>query len=236
MVILITGASRGIGAALARSLTDSGHKVLLVSRNKVELNKVAGLCNKKAGRILAYAIPFDLTDLTDLEDEFVSQIKAHSGIVDALFNNAGQLIRKPFHKVPISDAKNLFNVNFFVPAQLIRICLPFMSESLLKHVVNVTSMGGFQGSSKFNGLSYYSASKAALGALTECLAEELKEESVKVNALAVGAVQTEMLAEAFPGYKAPMDPDQMARFMNWFTLEGGNYFNGKILPVSLATP
>ena len=97
-------------------------------------------------------------------------------------------------------------------------------------------MAGFQGSSKFSGLSYYSASKAALASLTECLAEELKEVGIRVNALAIGAVQTEMLAEAFPGYEAPLDPPAMAEFMKWFTLEGATYFNGKILPVSLATP
>ncbi len=111
-----------------------------------------------------------------------------------------------------------------------------MEGSGLKHVVNVTSMAGYQGSSKFNGLSYYSASKAALGSLTECLAEELKDESIKVNALAIGAVQTEMLEEAFPGFKAPLQPSQMAEFMKWFTLEGPVFFNGKVLPVSLSTP
>ena len=236
MVILITGASKGIGAALAKSLTESDHKVLLVSRNKIELEKVAEACNRKAGKTLAYAIPFDLTDLTDLETEFVSRIRTYTKTIDALFNNAGQLIRKPFEEVGIQDARNMFEVNLFVPAQLIRICLPFMSESTLKHVVNVTSMGGFQGSEKFSGLSYYSASKAALGNLTECLAVELKEKSVKVNALAIGAVQTEMLAEAFPDYKAPLEPSQMAEFLKWFILEGAGYFNGKILPVSLSTP
>ena len=236
MVILITGASKGIGAALAQSLTESDHKVLLVSRNLTGLNKVAEACNQKAGNTLAHAIPFDLSDLTDLEAEFVSRIKTHTNTIDALVNNAGQLIRKPFEQVRIQDARNMFEVNLFVPAQLIRICLPFMSESKLKHVVNVTSMAGFQGSAKFSGLSYYSASKAALGSLTECLAVELKEESVKVNALAIGSVQTEMLAEAFPGYKAPLEPSQMAEFMKWFTLEGARYFNGKILPVSLSTP
>ncbi len=236
MVILLTGASRGIGAALARSFTESGHRVLLVSRNQAELGKVVAACNRKAGDILAHGIPFDLTDLGDLEVEFVSRIKGLTGRIDALVNNAGQLIRKPFHQVPITDARNLFDVNFFVPAQLIRICLPWMSDSILKHVVNVTSMAGFQGSSKFSGLAYYSASKAALGTLTECLAEELKEDSIKVNALALGAVQTEMLAEAFPDYNAPLDPTQMAHYIKWFTLEGVRYFNGKIVPVSLATP
>lgn len=236
MVILLTGASRGIGAALAKEFTKDGHSVLLVSRNQSNLEKVASECNREAGEKLAHAIPFDLADLVDLEEEFLSVVKKHSQHIDALFNNAGQLIREPFTEVNIRDARRLFEANFFAPAQLIRICLPLMATSTLKHVVNVTSMAGFQGSSKFAGLSYYSASKAALGTLTECLASELNEEGVSVNGLALGAVQTEMLAEAFPGYKAPIEPDQMAGFMKWFTLEGAQFFNGKILPVTVATP
>jgi short-subunit dehydrogenase len=236
MVILLTGASRGIGAALAKEFTNKGHTVLLVSRNQTRLEQVAGDCNREAGKELAYAIPFDLADLSDLEDEFVSVVTGHSPGIDALFNNAGQLIREPFAEVDIREARRLFETNFFAPAQLIRICLPLMANSSLKHVVNVTSMAGFQGSSKFAGLSYYSASKAALGTLTECLASELNEEGVKVNGLALGAVQTEMLAEAFPGYQAPIEPGQMAEFMSWFTLEGAQFFNGKILPVTVATP
>lgn len=236
MVIMITGASRGIGASLARAMTDAGHNVLMVSRNRTNLEKVAEQCNKAAGRVLAHAIPFDLTDLTDLEEEFISQVKGISPKIDALVNNAGQLIRKPFAETSAGEARALFEANFIAPSQLIRICLPLMEQSELKHLVNITSMAGFQGASKFPGLSYYSASKAALGSLTECLAEELKEEGYQANALAIGSVQTEMLAQAFPGMKAPMDPPQMAEFMRWFVLEGCRYFNGKVLPVSLSTP
>ena len=236
MVILITGASRGIGAALAESLTVSGHMVLLVSRNKSRLEQVVAGCNEKAGNLLAHSIPFDLTDLSELREEFVSRIRGITGTVDALVNNAGQLIRKPFDQVSIREAKVLFDANFFAPAQLIRICLPLMKDSPLKHVVNITSMAGFQGSKKFSGLSYYSASKAALGSLTECLAEELTEDGFRVHALSIGSVQTEMLAQAFPGLKAPLEPPQMAEFMNWFILEAAGYFNGKVLPVSLSTP
>ena len=236
MVIMITGASKGIGASLARALTASGHRVLLVSRNRARLEEVAGSCNEKAGSELAHSIPFDLCDLGDLGDEFYSRVKAITGVVDGLVNNAGQLIRESFTKTSLQDARNLFDANFFAPAQLIRICMPLMKDSELRHVVNITSMAGFQGAGKFSGLSYYSASKAALGSLTECLAEELKEEGFKVNALAIGSVQTEMLAQAFPGLKAPMEPAQMAEFMKWFILEGGGFFNGKILPVALSTP
>jgi len=236
MVIMITGASRGIGASLAHALTASGHTLLLVSRNKAGLELVASSCNEKAGRHLAFSIPFDLTDLTDLEEEFILRIKGITEVVDGLVNNAGQLIRKPFSGITSREAKNLFDANFFAPASLIRIMFPLMVDSALKHVVNITSMAGFQGSSKFSGLSYYSASKAALGSLTECLAEEFKDEGIKVNALAPGAVQTEMLAEAFPNFRAPLEASQMAAYIAWFLLEGGSYFNGKVLPVSLSTP
>lgn len=233
---MISGASRGIGAALAEALTAAGHTVLLVSRSRKLLAEVTEACNEKAGKELARAIPFDLTELPELEQEFLSMVKKTSGRIDCLVNNAGQLIRKPFIKTTPVEAKALFDANLFAPASLIRTTLPLMEGSILKHVVNITSMAGFQGSSKFSGLSYYSASKAALGSLTECLAEELKEEGVRVNALAIGAVQTEMLARAFPDYKAPLDPPQMADFMRWFVLEGASYFNGKVLPVSLSTP
>ncbi len=236
MVIMITGASRGIGASLALAFTASGHTVLMVSRNRTRLEKLMKQCNEAAGAVLAHSIPFDLTDLTDLEDEFISRVKGISQTLDALVNNAGQLIRKPFAGTEAAEARALFEANFFAPAQLIRICLPLIEKSELKHVVNITSMAGFQGANKFSGLSYYSASKAALGSLTECLAEELKEDGIKVNALAIGSVQTEMLAQAFPGLKAPMEPPQMAEFMRWFVLEGSHYFNGKVLPVSLSTP
>ena len=97
-------------------------------------------------------------------------------------------------------------------------------------------MGGFQGSSKFPGLSLYSASKGAVAVLTEAMAEEFKDEGISVNCLALGAVQTEMLEEAFPGYKAPLSADEMGKYIAGFALTGNRYFNGKILPVSVSTP
>ena len=236
MIILITGASRGIGASLAAEFTRLDHQVLLVSRNKRKLEEVASACNKAAGKELAFPVPFDLADLADLENEFVSTIKRYTTRLDGLVNNAGHLINQPFTDVSLKEARQLFEINFFMPAQLIRISVPFMEGSTLKHVVNISGMGGFQGSSKFPGLSYYSASKAALANLSECLAEELQTLGIRVNALAIGSVQTEMLAEAFPGFKAPLTPGEMAGFLQWFILHGGNYFNGKVLPVSTSTP
>jgi NAD(P)-dependent dehydrogenase (short-subunit alcohol dehydrogenase family) len=104
------------------------------------------------------------------------------------------------------------------------------------HILNISSMGGFQGSMKFAGLSAYSTSKAALCSFTELFSEEYKETKLAMNCLCLGAVQTEMLQEAFPGYEAPTTPDQMAVFIVDFALNGNRFFKGKILPVSLSTP
>ena len=124
--------------------------------------------------------------------------------------------------------------NFFGPASLIRSLKPMMPEG--SHIVNISSMGGFQGSVKFRGLSYYSASKAAISCLTECLANEFSESEISVNCLALGSVQTEMLSEAFPGYKAPVEANEMAEFISDFALTGNKFFNGKILPVAVGNP
>jgi NAD(P)-dependent dehydrogenase (short-subunit alcohol dehydrogenase family) len=97
-------------------------------------------------------------------------------------------------------------------------------------------MGGFQGSVKFPGLSYYSASKAALACISECLAGEFREHKISVNCLALGSAQTEMLEKAFPGYQAPVTALEMGKLIGDFALNGNRYYNGKIIPVALTTP
>jgi NAD(P)-dependent dehydrogenase (short-subunit alcohol dehydrogenase family) len=97
-------------------------------------------------------------------------------------------------------------------------------------------MGGVQGSMKFAGLSAYSSSKGAVITLTELLAEEYKETGPSFNVLALGAVQTEMLEEAFPGYKASVSADQMANYIFDFSVNGNKLYNGKLMQVSSSTP
>jgi NAD(P)-dependent dehydrogenase (short-subunit alcohol dehydrogenase family) len=125
-------------------------------------------------------------------------------------------------------------VNVIGVMQTIQACLPKFSPG--SHIVNISSMGGFQGSAKFPGLSAYSTSKAAVVSLTELLAEELKESGIKINCLCLGAVQTEMLETAFPGYQAPLQPAEMAEFICDFALTAHRFMNGRIVPVSLTTP
>ena len=154
--------------------------------------------------------------------------------MDAIVHNAGSLVHKPFSETTAEDFQKIYSVNVFAVASLTRIVVPYMEKG--SHVVTISSMGGIQGSVKFAGLSAYSSSKGAVITLSELLAEEYREKGIAFNVLALGSVQTEMLAEAFPGYKAPLDASEMAEYIFEFTLNGNKYYNGKVLQVSTSTP
>ncbi len=231
---IVTGAGRGIGRESALALAaDPSHWVLALSRDNTALSRLyqdaeaAGY----AGRLRC--LPFDLTrpEWPRLMEE-LSQWGKLNGIV----NNAGLMINKPFEELSDEDWLRIFQVNCFGVVSLIRQLLPLLESAQGAHIVNIGSMGGFQGSSKFAGLSAYSASKAALANVAETLAEELKSRRISVNCLALGSVQTEMLAQAFPGYTAPLSSEDMGQFVAWFTTKGDRFFNGKVLPVSVSTP
>ncbi|MFA5417928.1 MAG: SDR family oxidoreductase [Bacteroidales bacterium] len=234
MNIVITGASNGIGFELAKQLSaNSDNQVVGIARSGGKLQQLSSEVNSVSNGGHFYPVCFDLS-LPDYTAELVPEILKHISTIDILINNAGLLINKPFEELTDVDFDHTFDVNVKAPFRLIRDLLGNFSQPA--HVVNITSMGGVQGSSKFAGLSLYSSAKGALAILTECMAEELADKKICVNALALGAVQTEMLAKAFPGYLAPLSPIEMAGFIAEFALTGHHFFNGKILPVSLSTP
>lgn len=223
--IIVTGSSRGIGLELVKILAKKGHRVLALSRNS------------KPVRALALdgvdAIDFDLCkeeDLTLLE----VFIKNQWGHVDVLINNAGALINKPFSELSLEDFKSVYDVNVFGLARITQLVIPYMPKD--GHVLSVSSMGGVQGSVKFPGLAAYSSSKGAVITLTELLAEEYKDSGPCFNVLALGAVQTEMLAEAFPGFQVNTSAEDMAKYIADFSLSGHQLYNGKMLQVSNSTP
>ena len=219
--VIVTGASRGIGRALVDTFQNLGHDVWALSRNVDELKHIKGI----------HAVSIDLSDEQQISDWVVSCGVDH---FDVLINNAGVLINKPFSETTTADFESVYSVNVFGAAQLIRHLLPLLSKS--SHILNISSMGGVNGSAKFPGLAAYSSSKGALGILTELLAEEFKENGPRCNALALGAVQTEMLAEAFPDYEAPVSAIEMASYIANFSLNGHRLYNGKVLPISQSTP
>ena len=227
MNIIITGASRGIGFELAQLFLKANHQVFCLTRNTDTLEA------------LEYSnLDVISTDLTSTEsiDKAVTFIKSKVNSIDVVIHNAGSIVNKPFEKIDYQELEIVYKVNVLSPFYLTQQLMHLMGKRSKAHIVNISSMGGFQGSSKFPGLSAYSSSKAAITGLTECLAEEFKDKNISVNCLALGAVQTEILQEAFPGYRAPLKPIEMAEYIYDFALNGHKYYNGKILPVSSTTP
>lgn len=223
--VIITGTSRGIGFELVHLFSKAGYAVLALSRN------AKPVINLNYENITA--LSFDLNNVEDFNrvEAFIQNEWTH---VDILINNAGAIINKPFVETTFDDFKQIYGTNVFGVAELTRRVLPFIPKT--GHVVTISSMGGVQGSMKFAGLSAYSSSKGAVITLTELLAEEYKEAGPSFNVLALGAVQTEMLAEAFPGYKAPTSPIEMAAYIFEFAKTGQQFYNGKLLQVSSSTP
>lgn len=223
--IVITGTSRGIGFELAQQFANQGHLVLALSRNTKPLEQI--------NHSNITTISVDLSNDNDIK-KAVDFVSIEWKKVDILINNAGKLINKPFEQLTTQDFKEVYKVNVFAVAQLTKNLLPFMQQG--SHVVTVSSMGGIQGSMKFPGLAAYSSAKGAVITLSELLAEEYKEQQIAFNVLALGAVQTEMLEEAFPGYEAPLSAKEMANYIFDFALTGNKYYNGKVLQVSSSTP
>lgn len=234
MNILITGASSGVGfETVLELILRPGNKVLALARTEEKLNILAETALSRNPDGAFYALPFDILH-GDYEGNLLPFLQATFGKVDVLINNAGSLINKPFEDLSQLDFAEMLQSNLLGHVKMIQHLLPLMSSG--GHIVNIGSMGGYQGSIKFPGLAAYSASKAALHTLTECLALELGDRNIKVNCLALGSAQTEMLEKAFPGYISPVTASEMGKFVAEFAVTGQNFFNGKILPVSVATP
>jgi 3-oxoacyl-[acyl-carrier protein] reductase len=223
--IIITGTSQGIGFELVKLYANAGHHVLALSRNTEPIS------NLNLDNVTTFS--FDLSNPVDYKkaEAFISSEWKQ---VDILINNAGILLNKPFAETTIEDFETVYKTNVFGVSEMTRIVLPFMKKD--SHVVTISSMGGVQGSMKFPGLAAYSSSKGAVITLTELLAEEYKDTGPSFNVLALGAVQTEMLAKAFPDYKAPTTALEMAQYIFEFALNGNKLYNGKLLQVSSSTP
>lgn len=223
--VIITGASRGIGFELCRLFSEDHHEIWALSRNIDPLIQ--------AGFKGVAPIAFDISKEGDIQ-AFQARLEEKGVLVDIMIHNAGRLVNKPFKETGLSDFESVYAVNVFGVARLTQAVLPYMDTK--GHVLTISSMGGVQGSAKFPGLAAYSSSKGAVITLSELLAEEYKETGPAFNVLALGAVQTEMLEEAFPGYKAPLTALEMAVYIKEFALKGHQWYNGKVLPVSKSTP
>lgn len=233
MNIVITGASSGIGFEAALEFTlKTENKVVCIARSADKLRKLLEIARGINPDCTLLPVEFDI-----VHDDYAALIpflQQRLGTVDILINNAGVLINRPFMETTAEDLHEMFQSNVTGHFNMIKNLLPLMQSG--SHIVNIGSMGGFQGSIKFPGLAAYSSSKAALHTLTECLAFELAESGIKINCLALGSAQTEMLEQAFPGYQSPVMAFEMGKYVADFALTGHKFFNGKIIPVAVTTP
>lgn len=229
MNIIVNGGSRGIGKEVVQFLArDINNQILVTGRNKIALSYLSGQ-NKNIHHMV-----LDMALIDTQVESVMEHIAKHFTKVDILINMAGLLVMNDFMSSNNNEARMMMETNFFGPASLIRLLQPLMPQG--SHIINIASMGGFQGSTKYRGLSYYSASKAAISSLSESLAVEFMESGISVNCLALGAVQTEMFEEAFPGHKAPVEANEIAEYISGFALKGHKFMNGKIIPVAVNNP
>ena len=225
--IIVTGSSRGIGFELVKYLSKHDHRVLALTRDQKKMDHLQSRYKN------IEVLEVDITKENDI-DNIADFVQNRWKKVDVIIHNAGALIHKPFFNTSMDDFINIYKVNVFAVAELTKKMMPFLSKG--SHVVAISSMGGIQGSLKFAGLSAYSSSKGAVITLLELLAEEYKDSGIAFNTLALGAVQTEMLAQAFPDFKAPVTAAEMANYIADFSLTGNKIYNGKVLQVSNSTP
>jgi NAD(P)-dependent dehydrogenase (short-subunit alcohol dehydrogenase family) len=148
--------------------------------------------------------------------------------------NAGALVNKPFRDLSAEDFHLMATVNWSAQALLVQDLLPLLAPGA--HVVFISSMGGFQGASKYPGLLAYATSKMAMAGLAESLQAELGPEGFFFNTLCLGAVQTEMLAEAFPDYQASTSPKMMGLAVANFALNGHQTQAGQVIPMTKSNP
>jgi len=226
-VIVVIGGSRGIGRELVNQFSaDQSNTVIALSRN-VDAMKT---------QFTAENIHCGYLDLTadDVHSALDEVLKPYAAI-DIVVNNAGKLVNKPFLELTREEINVCYQTNAVGVMHATQYMVPKMLEKG-GHIVNISTMGAFQGSVKFPGLSAYSTSKAGITSFTELFAEEYKDTKIKMNCLCLGAAQTEMLEEAFPGLLAPVSAAEIAAFIVDFAYHAPKYFNGKILPVSSTTP
>jgi short-subunit dehydrogenase len=231
MNIIVNGGTRGIGKEVVMKLSGNKENLILATGRNSEALRALTASGQYRNII---SCKLDMLSFNSYEAALTEVLHSRVKNVDILINIAGLLIRKDFVDLSSGEALKMIQTNFLGPAALIRVIRPFMHKG--SHIVNISSMGGYQGSQKYKGLSYYSASKAAISCLSECLATEFKEDGIVVNCLALGSADTEMFREAFPGYEASVTAHDMAAFITDFALNGSKFFNGKVLPVALTNP
>jgi dehydrogenase/reductase SDR family member 4 len=232
-VAIVTGAGRGIGAAIARELSSAGASVALAARSQQELEKVHGSLSGKA-----LAVPTDVSKIEELE-KLVSTAVEELGGVDILVNNAGVLPpAKQVYKVPLDEWEHVMAVNVRAPWYLGNLVRKQMKERGGGVVVNMASTSGLHHDI---GLGVYSVSKAAVVMLTNVQAKEWARDNIRVNAIAPGVVRTELAGDILRYLEEheekpnPLgmvgDPEDVARLVRYLVSDESRYMTGSVIRI-----
>jgi 3-oxoacyl-[acyl-carrier protein] reductase len=210
-VVLVTGASKGLGAAIAVAFGTEGSKLVLVARNQTELNQVAADAQKQ-GATEVLTIAADLTQTHEI-DRVVSQAIDQFGTIHVLVNNAGILGSfSPFADLTDDEWFQVFNLNLFSVVKLTRAVLPYMTQQKWGRIINMSSESGLQPDAA---MPHYSATKAALLNLTKSLSKGYGQHGILVNSVSPAFIKTPMVEAML---------DQLAQEKNFSVQEAEAYF------------
>jgi NAD(P)-dependent dehydrogenase (short-subunit alcohol dehydrogenase family) len=222
-IALITGAGRGIGAATAKLFSEVGAKTLLISRSEAELKETQKTLSEESEIFVC-----------DLEKEqnilnLMSQIQKKYSALDILVNNAGYFDKADFKKFSTEIFDKVLNINLRAPFILSREVSKIMKKGAT--IVNVSSVAGLRGVKKYPGFSAYTASKAGIIGLTQNMAQDLFLDGIRVNCVAPGPVNTQMLQKAVPGIKTETEPIDVAEVILFLASEKSKLLTGSIVEV-----
>ncbi|MBE6841802.1 MAG: SDR family oxidoreductase [Ruminococcus sp.] len=230
--VLITGASRGIGAATAEIFADNGYNVIInYNKNHERAKQIA---SKTGGNL----IQADVSDIAQTE-KMIDSIISEYGKIDVLVNNAGISVTGTFDSISDEDARRLFDVNIFGTFNCTKLVLPHMLRRKYGKIINVSSMWGQVGASCE---VHYSASKAAVIGFTKALAKEVGPSGITVNCVSPGFISTDMTAcytkeevnaicEEIPVGRTG-SPYEVAQAVFYLASEQAAYITGQVLGIN----
>lgn len=223
-VAIVTGAARGIGAAIARRMAEMGATVVLCARTQSTLQQVAAEINGSGGK--ASAIPCDVSDLKSVEN-LAHQVQQAHRRVDILVNNAGVgSFAAPLHEMTPEAWEKVLNTNLRGVFYCIRAFAPMMMQNGGGHIINISSLAGKNALP--NGAAY-AASKWGLNGLTYSVAEELRAHNIRVSVVCPGSVDTDLSPHTGKNPNKMLKPDDVAHVVGMLVTQAPQSFASEVL-------